>query len=493
MTDRSTLALALVAVLAMGTLAPAASAAAAGSMSEAPDGTTFVHEGDTVTVAAGKDQAIVGQSDLPAGTHVSVRIQSTDSSQPFLKTTEVVVTEQGRFVATFDFSDVEPGVTFEVSAVSDGESLATENGTVVECSGDCSDDLTATMPVEDRNLDPTDPDEFGSEDLAVPDPVVGAQGEEIPIPVALGDADEATLAIGSEEVNYRINATVSDGTGDGRVVVLFDTVNAGHPAETLSVADEGDSLRVHSGSETQWKPSLGIMDAGSYQFSLHRGQSTTDESAVQVSSMVVQANESAEETEYSYEAWPDGAGEFGLQEDIVTTEQGDVSSFWLSMGTSEQATITVGSDGAGYALTATVSDGNDDGVVQLRFDTAAAGDPDEATLTAADGPDSVTVKSETTLDTGLPAAMFDISLYRGTNTDGADDVGTLAVRDGFYLDTAQGTTSSSAGTNQTAGENAGPDSSSPGDDDFDFVGAGALVGGGVFAIAGVLYLLKVAN
>ncbi|MDT3435848.1 BGTF surface domain-containing protein [Haloarcula sp. 1CSR25-25] len=94
------------------------------------------------------------------------------------------------------------------------------------------------------------------------------QGETSRIPVVLATADAATVSIGSPASNYEINATVRDGNGDSRVVLLFDTTAAGHDEPTLRTAADADAVAVESGSEVALDSQLA---AGSYELSLYRG------------------------------------------------------------------------------------------------------------------------------------------------------------------------------------------------------------------------------
>ncbi len=102
--------------------------------------------------------------------------------------------------------------------------------------------------------------------------VQGRQGETVRIPVVLATADAATVSIGSPATNYEINATVRDGNGDSRVVLLFDTAAAGHDEPTLEPAADADAVAVESGSEVALDSQLA---ATNYDLSLYRGTEAT--------------------------------------------------------------------------------------------------------------------------------------------------------------------------------------------------------------------------
>ncbi|WP_435362085.1 BGTF surface domain-containing protein [Haloarchaeobius sp. DFWS5] len=488
MTRKTLVALAL--ALLVGTSMVPATGAAATSSAAIPDGTTLVYDGKHLHLAAGPQQAVVGESDLPSGTRLSVRIQSESGDDPFLKSTEVAVTDSGRFVATFDLSDISPETPISVHVVHEGDRLATATGVVVDCVGDCTDDEQQTMPVDDPPT-ATDPEEFESDELAIPQTLAGDRGSTVRVPIELGDAEQATVTIGSERVNYNIEATAGDGTGDGRVTLLFDTTNAGHPAPTLSVAESGDTVTVREGSETELSARQSALDAGEYPLELYRGSSSGPNRLVQEATLTLAENESAEDST-THEAWPDEPQTFGFAEHITDVEQGDAVGMSVTLADEDAATVVIGDDEAGYEVVATLEDGSGDGIVDVRFDTAAAGDTGEATLTAADSADTVTVTRETTLDGNLTAGLYDTDLYRGTAMDDEADVGTVAVRDGFYLDTDTGTTdANAAGDGRDGGEGGNDRTHEPAQagTDLDLGGLAALVVGGVLAVAGIGSLL----
>lgn len=95
----------------------------------APAGTTVVTEGDALALDAAADQTIRGRTDLAAGTELIVRMRSTGQN-PFIRSVDVTVGEDGTFAATVDLSNVPGDASFEVVVIHDGEELASANGTV---------------------------------------------------------------------------------------------------------------------------------------------------------------------------------------------------------------------------------------------------------------------------------------------------------------------------------------------------------------------------
>ncbi|WP_436931378.1 BGTF surface domain-containing protein [Halosimplex halobium] len=93
--------------------------------------TSLDYDGDALTVESAPDQSIAGETDLPAGTEVTLRLTSTGSS-PFLKGATATVTEDGRFSAAVNMSAVAPGSTFEVTVRHDHDTIAIADGEVVE-------------------------------------------------------------------------------------------------------------------------------------------------------------------------------------------------------------------------------------------------------------------------------------------------------------------------------------------------------------------------
>lgn len=94
------------------------------------NGTELRYQGDAVTLRNGPDQRISGETDLPSGTQVRIRLQSAGRT-PLVRQSTTSVAADGSFSAAFNLSRVEPGTELTISVVHDGEQLLTVPGTVV--------------------------------------------------------------------------------------------------------------------------------------------------------------------------------------------------------------------------------------------------------------------------------------------------------------------------------------------------------------------------
>ncbi|KAA9396208.1 hypothetical protein Har1130_15245 [Haloarcula sp. CBA1130] len=434
-------------------------AAAAGPGLAAAEQQATVSE-DSLPLHADEQQVVTGETALEPGTEMTVQVKSADASNPFLYQRQVSVQPNGTFVAQFDLDSVPANTSYELSAHVDGDTLFERTETIAQCDGDCTDTVPETETPKQADSD---------ENV-----VTVSQGETAEIPVSMADGGKKTLSVGSEAVNYQINATVSDDDNDGEVLVLFDTAAAGMDSETLSVADDGDSVSV-----TAPEPDLpSTLAPAAYTYRLFDGQ-TTDGTPT-VGTLVIEANGTANE-EFEVEETDD----FGFEETVSQIKQGDTGRIPIVLATADAATVSIGSPDTNYEINATVRDGNGDSRVVLLFDTTAAGH-DEPTLETAADADAVAVESgsEVALDSQLAAANYDMSLFRGTETAGQPDaIETLVIVD-------SNTTSADAasdGVDSVTGET--PATQQSQNSDFG-IGAGALAVGGVLAIAGVGICLR---
>ncbi|WP_227375672.1 DUF7827 domain-containing protein [Haladaptatus halobius] len=95
------------------------------------------------------------------------------------------------------------------------------------------------------------------------------QGETATINLSLSGLDGITVLVGGGQAAYELNATVTDGSGDGRVVLLFDTSKAGSgDGAALTTKADADSLTVKN--ETKLDGSLGT---GMYGITVYNGTS----------------------------------------------------------------------------------------------------------------------------------------------------------------------------------------------------------------------------
>lgn len=253
----SVVALAVVALVASGVVGTAVAA----------DGTRVAYEGDRLTIPAGPNQVIAGQTGRSPGTGLTVRVESTDPSSPYLSTQTDTVDRDGTFRVTVNLASVAPGTDILVTVLEEGEPLARAGGTVVECDGRCGDASSPTPENDEPNPTTTADPLRNATSLSVARLSEGPLGETVRIPVALGNASAATLTVGGPAFNYEVAATLRDGNGDGRVDVLFHTANAGRHSRTLAPADAADSV-TSVGEETTLR---GALDPADYAVSVARG------------------------------------------------------------------------------------------------------------------------------------------------------------------------------------------------------------------------------
>ena len=100
-----------------------------GGTADAAQTPRFVYEGEQLTFEPAEGQTIHGQTDLSAGTELSVRLRSSGEN-PFLKSQTATVDDAGAFEATFDLSVVDGGTSFQVVVHHDGSRLMNTTGEV---------------------------------------------------------------------------------------------------------------------------------------------------------------------------------------------------------------------------------------------------------------------------------------------------------------------------------------------------------------------------
>lgn len=211
-----------------------------GSTSDPRSGTSFTGA-EPISVEAGPGQVIRGQTSLPAGASVQVDLR-TSTGSAFITSREVHVTQNGSFYAVFDFSEMGPGSRFEVIARYNASRIANVTGEVTTCKQACeataSDDGSSAVRIEE----------------GMEDGFTATRGEIVGIPIALGNASTvvvnvtATDSTGNE--TFVLSAMARDGSGDNRVVLLFNTSAAvtGNDA-VVQAANSGDRVTVSSRSK----------------------------------------------------------------------------------------------------------------------------------------------------------------------------------------------------------------------------------------------------
>lgn len=353
---------------------------------------TVFHEGEHLTVAATGGQLIRGNTTLTSGTEIAVSIRSPGGESPFFKRQYATVASDGEFAVVFAFDDAEPGQNFTVR-------VRGPNGTLTELEGETVE---------------------GDADLGLPESDVSvADGEVATLPIVVDAGTTATLSIRREAVGYRLNATITDGDGDGRVVVQFDTAIAGTDGDPLAVATGTDEVRLRSETHLD-----GPLPEGQYAIALG-----IDGAELLVGSLYVEgAERTATTTTTPSAGTPARSGHPELDPTVTLVPAGRTAELSVSLGNASAATLSIGGDDVNYALNATVRDGNGDDRVVVQFDTGAAG-TEGRTLSTAAADDEVTVRTERSLaDPPLDAGEYRLDLYRGEDVPETKvDVGTLIV------------------------------------------------------------------
>ena len=202
-----------------------------------------------LSLEAAPGRLVNGETALPAGTDLTIRMRSVQG-RAFLRSTTAEVGAFGTFQGRFDLDGVPPGTTFVLTVRGPNGTVETVPGRIVPCESDCDAAETTPFPV----------DGFGV--VAVAE---ATRGHPARIPINLNDRRRATLVVGGDAVNYRTAITVRDGNDDGRVVVGFDTAAAGDSAPTVRVVSDGDEGEV--AVEEPDLPSL--LDAAEYPLRLY--------------------------------------------------------------------------------------------------------------------------------------------------------------------------------------------------------------------------------
>lgn len=443
-------------------------AAVLGAAPAAADQTATI-DAESLPLHADDQQVVRGETTVRPGSELTVRLRSSDASDPFLYQESTRVLQNGTFAATFDMSQVSGNTSVNLVVHSDGETLVERDSRVVACDGNCSD---PAPPTPEPTPTPAETEWEGS-GLDVRRVTTVEQGATATIPLSMEGLEVATVSIGGPDVNYVINATVRDGDADGEARVLFNTSNAGTDGATLAIADSDDDLTV-----TNDEPALpSTLDPADYEIRLYEGAGTAGQPAALGTLSVT--DDGVADTEYNVSEGP----EFGFERSIVRTRQGETARIAISLRSADAATVSIGGPESGYEINGTVRDGDGDGRVTLLFDTGAAGH-NGATLSTAGEADSVTVEpgSEVALDTRLDAGDYDLSLVRGTAIDAdVDDIGTLVVQ-------PSGDEASPTAT-QTAALSDSDTSPPPSDRDLG-AGVGSLAIGGVLATAAAVLLFR---
>ncbi|MFB6155045.1 MAG: BGTF surface domain-containing protein [Haloferacaceae archaeon] len=452
----------------------------------APDPATPSVSLSNGTLRAGPGQMVDGETNLPPGTDLSVRVQRLDDDAPdFIYTRTVSVGEGGRFRAPFNLTDA-AGATVGVSVHHDSSQLANATRSVVACQTGCE------MPPAsaDRDASGLPENETLYDDLNAP---TVTQGGVARIELTF-EPENATLTIGGPTVSYALNLSVRDGDDDDRVVVLFATDAIGHGDAAVTTLDDDDSVSV---IDERVDGDRAVLDEGEYPIQRSNGplSTTPDENAttfvVEHGTFLVRdapiderGDEPVVERAGLPEKWVDGEYE---GDEPVRVRMNETARIPIRTDESKAVTLIVGGPGATpYTLSAVVRDGNGDERVVLLLDTAAADDGGETlpVRTAADD-DEVAVTYQ---NGSMAPATYEMHLYRRAGMPEASDWNDSYSNAGDVFDHGRLIVSESNETPTMAGTRATDTSQSAA---LPTASLGALALGGVLASAGLAFLTGV--
>ena len=166
-------------------------------------------------------------------------------------------------------------------------------------------------------------------------------------------------------------------------------------------------------------------------------------------------------------------------ENIFVVDAGGVAAIPLTFDERDEAVVVLGNETkSNYELEALVRDEDGDGQAVLYVDTSLAGRGGETLSTS--GGDSVEVRSETSLDSMLDPATYDVSLYAGgERTARPADVGSLVVQAADTPTTSAADTADAAPATQT------PAATGTTGTGFGSIAMGAIVSG-AFLVSGAV-------
>lgn len=350
------------------------------------------YDGEAVTVAAGESQVISGETTLPPGTSVSVRVKSDSDVTPgFFQTKTVAVDQSGTWAAAFDFSEQSPGDTFQVEVTAE-DTETTADGEVTACSSNCEE--STPEPVETVQIDQTN----GTVNVS------DARSQ-----VISGSA----LAPAGTEVSLRLRSTDS-GVQFFKVRNAVVTENGTWAAAfDFSKQAAGDEFSIEATVDGESAEAKGVVESCDADCQDQPPTGTPTPFPDTEQETVTPGNEVAL-----------------FEQKTIRTQQSGTVEFSVSLDGTDKVGLTLGEyEKSGYSLDVTLRDVNGDGRVTVRFDTAAAGQ-DGQTVTAV-GEDSLTVNSETELDAPLAAGEYTLFTYPPSGgADAPTDLAAFVVSEG---------------------------------------------------------------
>ncbi|WP_435065119.1 BGTF surface domain-containing protein [Halobaculum sp. EA56] len=226
----------------------------------------------------------------------------------------------------------------------------------------------------------------------------------------------------SENFDVYVSA---DGISDEDLRDVFDDSYTTSDADVDGDSEDDDDGILVSGVQDGDEATINFTDveAGSYN-------------------LTVDVVDTTAEDEVSVTVEDTSAGAADLPQRTVQVQQGDIASINVSVtGATDSAKLVVGNfDDDGYQANISVTDGDDDGNVEVEFNTYTAGMTGSSTtiVSAVDSDDSATLENKNTGDYQTLGTILDTGQYRmfvGTSSqfstivDTPDQVGTLVINE----------------------------------------------------------------
>ncbi|NHN48737.1 PGF-CTERM sorting domain-containing protein [Halostella sp. JP-L12] len=290
----------------------------------------------------------------------------------------------------YQIRDEDGNLVRERTADSDGSALISTSG----LEGDYT--LTTSSSGSNKSVD------F---EVAVQDFNVTADDGEVNI---AGDNTNETFNIDSNRGSFTVNVSEADGDIDASEL---ETAFAGEGATAV-----GDNVQIQVSGGTTIEGNFSQISAGEYTLDVE-----------------VNDTDAADTVDLNLTR---DTGEAEFTQSVVTENVGDVAEVTVELSNSDQGAITIGDfESDGYQANATVTDGDGDGEVTVRFNTYTAGNTsgnlNSFVVEAADSDDDVTLQNQSALSANalLANTTYDMSVRSGTDvsTD-ASDVATLNLR-----------------------------------------------------------------
>lgn len=170
---------------------------------------------------------------------------------------------------------------------------------------------------------------------------------------------------------------------------------------------------------------------------------------------------------------------------VTEVTQNRTASIKVLFGQAETVSVSIGGPSVNYVVNGTVRDRDGDGSATVLFHTDRAG-TDAPTLGVVDNGSTRVVEenSETSLDSPLAPASYDVRLYAGPTTEGELEArGRVVVFANTAADASATATTTSVGTVSASGDANG----STADDSGDRLvgGVGLIATGGLLAVVGI--------